>query len=153
MKVIHYLQFTFELCENHSFVFSNQIKTLFNTFYYLHNYIQNFSYFQNIIIWTFYSSFLFHNEITWNQSYFLHIFRFHFYFKTINIHDVSKIFFKNRVFVKKIQFFYFRVFNKTFRRRQKFDFKIFIDFIVVAKDFFRTKKREKEKKERNHIFY
>ena len=72
---------------------------LFNTFYHLHSILSIIS--KNHYSW-FYLSFLHFSEITWNQSYFLHMFRFHFCFKTINIHDVSKIFFKNRVFVKKI---------------------------------------------------
>ena len=72
---------------------------LFNISYHLHSILSIIS--KNHYSW-FYLSFLHFSEITWNQSYFLHMFRFHFCFKTINIHDVSKIFFKNRVFVKKI---------------------------------------------------
>ena len=74
---------------------------LFNILYYLHSILSVVS--RNHYSW-FHLSFFHFNEITWNQSYFLHIFRFHFCFKTINIHDVSKIFFKNRVFVKKVHF-------------------------------------------------
>ena len=77
---------------------------LFNTFYHLHSIFSIFS--RNHYSW-FHSSFLHFNEISWNQSYFLHIFRSHFCLKTINIHDVSKIFFKNRVFVKKVHFLLF----------------------------------------------
>ena len=72
---------------------------LLNTSYHLHSILSIIS--KNHYSW-FHSSFLHFSEITWNQSYFLHILRSHFCLKTINIHDVSKIFFKNRVFVKKV---------------------------------------------------
>ena len=72
---------------------------LLNTSYHLHSVLSIVS--KNHYSW-FHSSLLHFSEIKWNQSYLLHIFRFHFCLKTINIHDVSKIFFKNRVFVKKV---------------------------------------------------
>ena len=72
---------------------------LLNTSYHLHSVLSVVS--KKHYSW-FHSSLLHFSEITWNQSYFLHILRFHFCLKTINILDVSKIFFKNRVFVKKV---------------------------------------------------
>ena len=122
---------------------------LFNTSYHLHSVLSIVSVISKKHYSWFHSSFLHFSEITWNQSYFLHIFRFHFCFKTINIHDVSKIFFKNRVFVKKVHLLLLSRIQQSVSSSTWIWSQNSYWFHRRRKRFFSNKTREKKKKKKS----